>query len=89
MDGSDILAVYLRVPRRDIAYVKFIFESYEDLAVCRTLDPQLATLAILAAPDFAAQVERVVAALEFEGACVRIPRPEGQAGDVLGPDPVP
>lgn len=88
MEPSDIFAIYLRVPRHEIAYVKFIFESYEDVAVCRTLDPRLATIAIIAAPDFAAQVERVTAALEAEGVCTRIPRPEGEAGDVLGPDPV-
>lgn len=88
MQPNDIVAVYLRVPRHEIAYVKFIFESYEDIAVCRTLDARLATLAIIAAPDFAAQVERVTAALEAEGVCVRIPRPEGEAADVLGPDPL-
>ena len=85
---TDIVPIFLRVPRREIAYVKFIFESYEDLAVCRTLDPHEATIAIIAAPDFAAQVELVTAALEAEGVCARIPRPEGEAGDVLGPDPV-
>lgn len=88
MEPNDIVAVYLRVPRHEIAYVKFIFESYEDIAVCRTLDAQLATLAIIAVPDFAAQVERVTAALEAEGVCARIPRPEGEAADVLGPDPL-
>ena len=35
----DVIPILLRVPRRDIAYVKFVIESYEGVAVTRTVDP--------------------------------------------------
>jgi hypothetical protein len=83
---SDIVPIFLRVPRREIAYVKFIFESYEEVAICRTLDPHAATLVVIAVPDFVAQAHRIVAALQAEGACDLIGPPPDFDGDVLGPD---
>ena len=85
--SDDIVPIYLHVPRREIAYVKFIFESYEEVAVCRTLDPMAAIVAVHTVPDFAAQARAVVASLEREGACREIPRPPGEEGDCLGPEP--
>ena len=40
LDGmpSDVEVLVVRVPREAIAYVKCVFESYEDVAVTRTLD---------------------------------------------------
>src|SRR5262249_58645527 len=33
----DVEPLFLHVPREEIAYVKFVFQSYEDVAVARTL----------------------------------------------------
>src|SRR5262249_35807184 len=52
--GSDVVPILLRVPRAEVAYVKFVFESYEGVAVCRTLDRHEALLVVLAVPDFLA-----------------------------------
>ena len=49
----DVVPIYLRLPPREIAYVKFVFESYETVAVVRTLDRRAATLVVLVVPDFA------------------------------------
>jgi len=38
MPAADVHPIFLRVPREEIGYVKFIFESYEDVAITRTLD---------------------------------------------------
>lgn len=84
--ATDIVPIFLRVPRREIAYVKFIFESYEEIGICRTLDPYAATLVLLAVPDFVAQAHRIVASLQAEGVCDPIGPPPGFDGDVLGPD---
>src|SRR5206468_7051516 len=40
----DVVPIYLSLPPREIAYVKFVFESYEGVAVVRTLDRRAATL---------------------------------------------
>jgi len=72
---SDVVPIFLRLPRAEIAYVKFVFESYEGVAVVRTLDRHAALLVVLVAPDFEADARRVVAALVAEAGCVEVPPP--------------
>src|SRR5436309_2644887 len=48
---TDVVPIYLALPPREIAYVKFVFESYEGVAVVRTLDRHAAHLVVLVAPD--------------------------------------
>ena len=85
--STDVVPILLRVPRPEVAYVKFIFESYEGVAVARTLDRRVAILVVLTAPDFAAQARAIVASLTEEGACTEIPEPPGFDGDLLGDVP--
>jgi len=84
-ETSDVVALWLRVPRREIAYVKFVFESYEGVAVCRTIDPGAAVVVVIAAPDFAGQARAIVDALAAEGACSPLPPPADGGTDLLGP----
>ena len=79
------MPILLRVPRREIAYVKFIFESYEGVAVVRTLDRHAALLVVLTVPDFEVQARTIVAALATEAGCEEmVPPPEHV--DWLGPE---
>ena len=82
----DIVPIYLHLPPREIAYVKFLFESYEGVAVVRTLDRRAALLVVLAAPDFVAQVHAVVETLVAEGACEVTGPPADFDGNWLGPE---
>lgn len=84
---ADVVAIRLRVARRDIAYVKFVIESYEGVAVTRTLDPARGEIVVLAAPDFLPDVRRIVAGLAAEGACEEVPATDGTPVDWLGPEP--
>src|SRR5262249_24506236 len=83
----DVLPIVLRVPRQEVAYVKFVFESYEGVAVTRTLDRHAAHVVVLVAPDFAADARRVVETLRAEGVCEEIEPPAGLGGGWLGPGP--
>jgi hypothetical protein len=83
--SSDVVPIYLRVSRHEIAYVKFVIESYEGVAVTRTLDRHAATVVVLAAPDLLHDARRIVDALTAEGACREIEWPAGADIDVLGP----
>jgi hypothetical protein len=83
----DIVPIRLHVPRREIAYVKFVIESYEGVAVTRTLDRDAAVVVVLVAPDFLDDARRIVRALEAEGACREIETPAGLAVDWLGREP--
>ncbi len=85
MAAADVEAIFLRVPREEIAYVKFVFESYEGVAVTRTLDRRDGIIALLVAPDFLPVARAVVAALVRELPCREIPRPAGVV-DLLADD---
>lgn len=84
--STTIVPILLRVPRHDIAYVKFVIESYEGVAVTRTLDPGAGVVVAMVAPDFLADARRIVASLAAEGACEEIEAQAGSDVDWLGPD---
>lgn len=84
-DGSrEVVPFYLALLPREIAYVKFVFESYEGVAVVRTLDRRAALLVVLAAADFEATARAIIASLVEEGVCKEAGPPEGFDGDWLG-----
>jgi hypothetical protein len=83
--AADVVPIFLQVPRAEIGYVKFIFESYEGVAVLRTIDRRAGILVVLAVPDFLEQARRVVAWLATEMECREIDPPPGSE-DLLGPD---
>jgi hypothetical protein len=83
---DDVFPIYLRLAPSEIAYVKFVFESYETVAVVRTIDRRAATLVVLVVPDFADAARAAVASLVAEGACEEIPQPPDFDGDWLGDD---
>jgi ABC-type transport system involved in cytochrome c biogenesis permease component len=86
--AADVEPIFLRVPREEIAYVKFVFESYEGVAVTRTLDRHAALLAVLVAPDFLPVARAVVAALASEANCREVAAPPGIV-DLLADEPTP
>lgn len=73
----DVIEIYLRVQRTDIALIKFIIESYEELGIIRTIDRKKATIVVLAMPDFIAEVRAVLQALQQELEIYEIPPPAG------------
>jgi len=85
---TDVLEIFLRVRRPDIAYIKFIIESYEGVGIVRTIDPYAAIIVILVAPDFEELARDIVAAMAEQVPCVEIPRPREAGNDwLLRPDP--
>lgn len=87
MAGAEaVLPFWVRVPRSEIAYVKFVIESYEHVAVCRTVDAQAGIVVVLAAPDFASEAAAILAALQAEGVCTPVPAPPHRGADLLQPE---
>jgi len=85
---TDVVEIFLHVSRSDIAYIKFIFESYDGVGIVRTIDPHAAIIVILVAPDFVEPARRIVAAIKDRVPCVEISRPPQAASDwLLEPDP--
>jgi hypothetical protein len=57
---------YLRIRRQDIAYFKFIIESYEGMAVVRTKDPHEAVVELMVAPGWEKDIDEVLEGLRKE-----------------------
>jgi hypothetical protein len=57
---------YYRVDRREIAFLRFIFEAYDGTAVLQTIDAQKGLIVLHVAPDCDKDVEYVVQNLKKE-----------------------
>jgi len=62
----DTQSRYLRLHRKDIAYFKFIMESYEGMALVRTRDPYEAIVELMVAPGWERDVDEVLEGLRKE-----------------------
>lgn len=62
----DTQSRYLRLRREDIAYFKFIIESYEGMAVVRTQDRCEAVVELMIAPGWEKDVDQVLEGLQKE-----------------------
>ena len=48
--SAETIKRYYRVDRREIAFIKFIFEAYDGIAVLETLDPKAGMVVFHIAP---------------------------------------
>jgi hypothetical protein len=62
----DTQSKYFRLHRKDIAYFKFIIESYEGMAVVRTKDPREAIVELMVAPGWEKDADEVIEGLRKE-----------------------
>ena len=51
---------YYRVDRRKIAYLRFIFEAYEGLAIIETLNPESGVIVFYIAPGCESDVDMIL-----------------------------
>ena len=57
---------YFRVDRREIAFIKFIFEAYDGIAVLETLDPKAGIVVFHIAPGCERDVDAILQDLKRE-----------------------
>jgi len=74
----DLIEIYLRIQREDIALIKFVLESYESIGIMRTIDRKKATVVVLAMPDFIDDVRAVLESLREHMDWHEIPPPTEQ-----------
>jgi hypothetical protein len=67
----------------DIALVKFLFESYEEIAIVRTLDRHAAIIVVLVVPDFLPVVRAVIEAVHAQIDFIEIDAPPIETDDWL------
>jgi Domain of unknown function (DUF4911) len=75
--------IYLELPPADIAYVKFIFESYEEVGIIRTVDRQRAVIVLLAMTDFLAVAHAILQSIKNDVPLREISRPADMKDDWL------
>lgn len=83
MRAADVDTIFLRLAPEDIALAKFLFESYEDIGIVRTLDRHAAVIVVLVVPDFAAAAAEVARELGDIIACEIVPPPADAGEDWL------
>ena len=66
MKKNEIITKKLRLERKDIAYVKFILEGYEGIALATTIDNIESIIQLTIVPDFKSDVEMLLTALRKE-----------------------
>jgi len=81
--AAGISPIYLRLPPADIAYVKFLFESYEGVGIVRTVDPRAALIVVLVVDDFLAVAREIVRELCRTLACEETAAPAIEPDDWL------
>ncbi|MGA2192488.1 MAG: DUF4911 domain-containing protein [Nitrospirota bacterium] len=63
---TDSIAFRVKTEKRHIAYVNFIIEAYDGMAVVRTADPGQGILEVLVSPDFVDDFKELALALNKE-----------------------
>lgn len=75
--------MYFALSPEDIAYVKFIVESYDGIGIIRTVDRKQAVIVVLVVEDFLDTARALFAALRSEIEIAEIPRPADVGDDWL------
>ena len=75
--------IFLRLAPTDIALIKFLFESYEGVAVVRTVDRRAAVIVALVSRDFLAVARAILDDLSGRVAIEEIPPPDEAGEDWL------
>jgi hypothetical protein len=79
----ELQLTYLEVPPEHIAYVKFIFESYEEIGIIRTVERHKAIIVLLAMPDFVDIARDILQSIKQDVPLREIPRPADTQDDWL------
>lgn len=77
----DLREIYLEIAPEHIAYVKFIFESYEEIGIIRTVDRKKAIIVLLAMTDFVDTARQIIDSLKQDIPLAEIPRPADLTDD--------
>jgi hypothetical protein len=78
-----LIPIYLEIRPQDIAYIKFILESYEEVGIIRTVERKKAVVVLLAVEDYVETAHAIVKSLQQEITLIEIPQPPGLGDDWL------
>jgi hypothetical protein len=78
-----LIPIYLEIRPPDIAYIKFVLESYEEVGIIRTIDRNRAVIVLLAVFDFVEVARAIIKSLQQEITLIEIPPPPDLSDDWL------
>lgn len=64
--SNKIIKKVLKLKRKDISYIKFLFEGYEGLGIVTTIDKSNSIIEISMMPDFVSDINEILDALREE-----------------------
>lgn len=76
-------AIFLRMAPGDIAFIKFLFETYEEVAIVRTMDRRAAILVVLVCNDYFDVAREILKSAREVIAFEEIPPPPDTGEDWL------
>jgi hypothetical protein len=79
----NLVPIYLEICPPDIAYIKFVLESYEEVGIIRTIDRKHAVIVLLAVADFVQVARAIIKSLQQEITLIEIPPPPNLSDDWL------
>jgi hypothetical protein len=62
----DTISLFIQIPPREIAYLNFIFESYEGVAAARTVDPHEGIVELMVSPHYQEETREILKSLAEE-----------------------
>ena len=72
---AETIKQHYRVDRREIAFIRFILEAYDGLAIVKTLDPQAGLIEFQIAPGCEQDVEMILEDLQSRIMMEKAPLP--------------
>jgi Domain of unknown function (DUF4911) len=77
----ELREIYLEILPEHIAYVKFIFESYEGVGMVRTVDRKKAVIVLLIMNDFLDTARSILGSIQHDVPLLEIGRPAAAEDD--------
>ena len=65
-NSMDTISLIIQIPPQEIAYLSFIIESYEGVAVVRTIDPRAGLVELMVSPHFQVEMDAILLDLARE-----------------------
>jgi hypothetical protein len=56
----DTISFLIQIPPEEIAFLSFILESYEGVAIARTVDPRQGLMELMVSPDYQEEIKEIL-----------------------------
>jgi len=76
----DTISLLIQIPPHEIAYLSFVLESYEGVAIARTVDPHKGLVELMVSPDYEEEIREILKDLAREFPVHRMEQQERGTG---------